>query len=533
MSGVPGGSYPLRAHLHTGVFMNAAAISTISRAPASLRQPNVVDLIVEQAQRSAAAPALVTPDGDRDRIVRYGDLVGRAAAYAAWLDSAGIPAGARVQLLVRPDAEVYALVLAILARGMTLVVADGRSGMRRLVAAMADAAPDVVIAAPSVMCWWPLVSTMRRARRFTKGGSVPGAGHLGDLVAQRTVVPLAPCAIARGTPAVVSFSSGNTGRSKAVVRTHGVLLAQHRALAGAIPLDDSDVNLPGFPLATLHNLCCGTTTILASGDLRAMADAEPAAIGAMIDRYAVTSVSGSPSYIGNLARHLIRAGTPARSVRRLVVGGGPVGRALCGEIRRAFPAAEGRVVYGATEAEPIASVSVDEVAAEREREGFLVGRPVEGSDVCLLASGGSRVTVGEVAVRGDHVATGSTWHRTGDIGRFDAHGRLWLLGRVGTAVSYHGVTVHPYVVEADALSVAGVRAAAFVAHSRAANGELVVQLDPGADDGSVLRDLRGALADRGLPELSIHVADAIPMDARHGSKVARPALLTMLEKENR
>jgi acyl-CoA synthetase (AMP-forming)/AMP-acid ligase II len=514
--------------------MNAALISSISRAQAvSLHRPNVVDLIVDHARRSPDTPALVTPGGDRDRVIRYGDLVGRAAAYAAWLDSAGIPAGARVQLLVRPDAEVYALVLAILARGMTLVVADGRGGVRRLLATLADAAPDVVIATPAVMCWWPLVSTLRRARRFTMGGSIPGAGHLADLVAQGTVLPLAPRAVPVETPAVVSFSSGNTGRSKAVVRTHGVLLAQHRALAAAIPLDDADVNLPGFPLATLHNLCCGTTTILAPADLRTMADAEPAAVAAIVDRCGVTSLSGSPAYIGNLARHLIRAATPARSVATLVVGGGPVGRALCAEIRRAFPLADVHVVYGATEAEPITAVTIDEVAAEREREGFLVGRPVEGSEVCLLATTDSRASVGEVAVRGEHVAGGSAWHRTGDIGRFDANGRLWLLGRVGTAVSYHGITVHPYVVEADALSVAGVRAAAFVAHSRAPNGELVLQLDIGADDGVVLRDLRDVLADRGLPELSMHVTDAIPMDARHGSKVARPALLTMLERENR
>src|SRR5688500_16504079 len=103
--------------------MNAATISDISRAPAvSSHAPNVVDLVLEQARRRPDAPALIVPGGDRDRIVRYGDLLARTAAYATWLDAAGIQAEARVQLLVRPDEESYALVLAILARGMTLVV---------------------------------------------------------------------------------------------------------------------------------------------------------------------------------------------------------------------------------------------------------------------------------------------------------------------------------------------------------------------------------------------------------------------------
>ena len=513
--------------------MDAATISSVSRAPAvSIHQPTVVDLVLAQARRAPDAPALIVPDGERERVVRYGDLMARTADYAAGLDSAGIRAGARVLVLMRPDVELYALVLAILARGMTLVVVDGRAGARRLLGMLGDAAPDVVIATPSLMRWWPLVGALRRARRFTVGGSMLGARRIDRLIGRGTAT-LDPRDIAPGAPAVVSFSSGNTGRSKAVARTHEVLLAQHRALAAAIPLDDADVNLPGFPLATLHNLCCGTTSIIPPDDLRAMADAEPADIATLIARHRVTSLSGAPSYIGELARHLVRNGTSAISIRRLVVGGGPVGRALCADIRRAFPAAEAHVVYGATEAEPITSVTVDEVAAERDREGFLVGLPVDGTEVCLLAENGSHVTVGEVAVRGEHVASGATWQRTGDIGRFDATGRLWLLGRIDTAVSHHGCMLHPYAVEADALSLDGVRAAALVAHSRAPSGELVIEPDVGADDGALLRDLRGILSERGLPELAVRVIDQMPMDARHASKVARPALIALLEEEGR
>ena len=511
--------------------MDSATIFHLYRAPAiSLYQVNVVDIVLDHARRAPDASALIVPDGDGERVVSYGDLIARTGEYTAALDAAGIGAGARVLVLLRPDEELYALVLAILAGAMTLIVVDGRSGVRRLRGMLGDAAPDVVIATPSLMRWWPLAGALRRARRFTIGGSMLGARRIDRLVT-RLAMPLDPRGVAPGAAAVVSFSSGNTGRSKAVMRTHGVLLAQHRALASAIPLDDADVNLPGFPMATLHNLCCGTTSIIPPADLRAMADADPAAIAALIARHQVTSLSGAPSYIGDLARHLVRSDAPATSIRRLVVGGGPVGRALCADIRRAFPAAEAHVVYGATEAEPITSVTVDEVVAERDREGFLVGLPVGDTEVCLVAANGSHATVGEVAVRGEQVASGETWHRTGDIGRFDASGRLWLLGRIDTAVSYHGCMLHPYAVEADALSLPGVRAAALIAHSRAPSGELVIEPDVGADDGALLRDLRAILVERALPDLPVRVLDRIPMDARHASKVARPALTALLERE--
>ncbi len=256
-------------------------------------------------------------------------------------------------------------------------------------------------------------------------------------------------------------------------------------------------------------------------------------VAALIERYEVTSLSGAPAYIGNLARHLVRSGTPASSVRRIVVGGGPVGRALCADIRSAFPDAEAHVVYGATEAEPMTTVTIDEIIDNPEREGFLVGVRVGDTEICLLTSHGTRASVGEVAVRGEQVASAESWHRTGDIGRFDSLGRLWLLGRVDTAVSHHGCMLHPYALEADALSLPGVRVAALITHSRAPNGELVVELDIGADDGAILRDLRGILAERGLPELSVRVVDEIPVDARHRSKVARSALIARLERENR
>jgi olefin beta-lactone synthetase len=504
------------------------------RAEPSADRPwqNVVELVLDRARRSPAAPAFVLPGAEGVRVVRYGDVAARTAEYVARLDAAGVGPGARVLLLMRPDADLYALVLAVLAGGMTLVVVDGNAGARRILGLLDAARPDAVIASPSLMRWWPLSRALRRAKRFTIAGTVPGARRF-DRIAPRRPMQLGSIALAPDAPAIVSFSSGNTGSSKAIMRTHGVLIAQHRALCATVRLDAGDVNLPGFPLATLHNLCCGTTSIIPAADLRAMAAAEPAAIAALIERHGVTSLSGAPAYFRNLARHFLEHGAPAMSVRELVVGGGPVGRALCADIRRAFPRANARIVYGATEAEPIACVPVDDVAATRDRDGFLVGQPVDGTEICLLDENGNRASIGEVAVRGRQVASRGEWHRTGDIGRFDTDGRLWLLGRIEADVVHQGCTLHPYAVEAEALSLPGVRAAALVAHWRAPDGELVIEADPGVDDGILLRDMRVLLAGRGLPELSVRVMDAIPMDARHGSKVARQALVALLEQEGR
>jgi olefin beta-lactone synthetase len=509
--------------------MHATAISQTSLPvrPRGHASGNLVQRVIEHACESPGRPALLCEHAGGRRAVSYEDLLARAARYAAALRGRGIRPGARVLVLVRPDAEVYALLLAILACGLTLVVVDGRRGARWLPGALAAARADVIIAPRTLLRFWPLLASLRRARRFASPAELLGPrGHSADTVSP---VELRARRVPADTPAVISFSSGNTGRAKPVVRTHGVLLAQHRALADALPLAGDDVNLPGFPIATLHNLCCGIATVLPPADLRSMADADPCRVLELIDEHDVTSLSGAPAYMARLARAVLDTGLPRGGVRRVAVGGGPVGRALCADIVRAFPNAAAHVVYGATEAEPIALVRMHDVLAAADGAGFLVGRPVRGTAVRLLGADGEDALVGEVAVRGAQVAGDQPWHRTGDIGRRDAQGRLWLLGRVGGEVSVRGRVMHPYVAEAAALSVPGVRVAALVAHRAAPEAELIVELLPGAGVDGV----RNALARCGLGAVRVRSCSAIPMDARHASKVERAELVALLEWDAR
>jgi hypothetical protein len=86
------------------------------------------------------------------------------------------------------------------------------------------------------------------------------------------------------------------------------------------------------------------------------------------------------------------------------------------------------------------------------------------------------------------------------------------------------------VVEAAVLAFREVRAAGLVAHAQAPEGELAVSLADGADQRAVVAMLRGRLDALDLAALPVRVLPHVPMDARHGSKVARHELAGMLAR---
>ena len=489
----------------------------------------VVDCIFDNVRWRPNHPALVIATPRDRRAVSYRELGELIAEIGAGLDRGDVPPASRVLLMAPPSLHFYALALGVLACGRSLVVVDGRMRRRRMVHALRTAAPHVVIATPNVMRWWPVIAPLRRARRFTINGSVFGTHSAETLpVAHASLIHRQ---FALDAPAIIAFSSGSTGEAKQITRSHDVLLAQHRALAAAFPPPADDVNLPGFPMAVLHNLCCGTTSVLPDAELRSTIAVDAGAAIGLIDRAGVTSVSSAPRFARAVSRRAVSTGRLLERVDHIVVGGGPVSRALCGEMLDAFPNAQASVLYGATEAEPIATTSMREVFAS-DGEGFLVGKPVPEVEVMIDAVDGD---AGEVLVRGAHVVrprqAADGWHHTSDIARLDEHGRLWLLGRVDDAIRHRGRLVYPGAVEACALSVSGVNAAGFVAHARAPEGELAIEIARDAARApEVMARVTGALARHGFETIRPRAVPRIPVDARHESKVARADLARVLAR---
>jgi olefin beta-lactone synthetase len=516
------------------------------------QEPNLAARLAERAARHPERPAIIEGRGPRRRVVTFGELAHRVARLGGGLRARGLGPGDRALLFVPMSADLYVALLGLLHAGGVAVFLDAWADRARLEAAVAAAAPRAFIGTPRahLLRFWS--RSLRRVPLRILAGR-------GPFSLDRVGGDVGPAAAVDGDAhALVTFTTGSTGRPKAAARSHDFLWAQHRVLARHLGLREEDVDMPTLPIFVLNNLALGVTTVLPDFDPRRPADIDPARVLRQIRDEAVTTSSGSPAFYQRLAAHAEAHGERI-PVRALFTGGAPVFPPLA----RALAAAvmgEVHVLYGSTEAEPIASIRAGDLARLSDAPGAVgvcAGRPVDEVEVRLIdvaagpvfgdalppgVAGDSRP--GEIVVTGGHVLQGylddpeaealakirdggKVWHRTGDGGMVDADGRLWLLGRVGLRVDRADGTWWPMAAEARALTVPGVRHAAYLGMPAAGGGMaavLCIEADEGA--GDLVEQVRRAVAPTPVDE--VRVMDRIPRDPRHASKTDAARLRELL-----
>jgi acyl-CoA synthetase (AMP-forming)/AMP-acid ligase II len=218
-------------------------------------------------------------------------------------------------------------------------------------------------------------------------------------------------------------------------------------------------------------------------------------------------------------------------LRTLQYGGSPIHPVTLQRTLAAIPGAELVNIFGQTEGSPITCLTPDDHRriAAGGRPGLLesVGRPAPGVDLCI--DGADDAGVGEVVAGGDHlfVVDDEGWLRTGDLGRLDDDGYLYLVGRRGDRIIRGGENLHPLEVEQVLELHPGVREAAVVGVPDRRWGEVVravvVPADPARppDPDELRAHTRALVAGFKVPAQWSFV-DALPRNA--GGKLLRRLL---------
>jgi acyl-CoA synthetase (AMP-forming)/AMP-acid ligase II len=289
-------------------------------------------------------------------------------------------------------------------------------------------------------------------------------------------------------PALVFFTSGSTGAPRGVVYGGD-------GLAAVLDLAGRFVTLPQGAVVLGSALHLVVPALLAGAPVVLSGTRDPARLVAVTRRLGVTHLSLPPHH----ALAYARAGGQAQL---LLLGSAPVRNATLRELVDRMPGCEIRSIYGMSEHLIVAAIDARERLASDERDGDLVGRPIDGVRVRIA-------TDGELHVAGPALALGYLGGpmpveeiASGDLARLDPSGRLILIGRRKEMLIRGGENIYPALYEPLLAAAADLEAAVMVGLPDAHADELVVLFAvprPGGDPEAARQRLAGVVASSSSP----------------------------------
>ncbi|MBU5614006.1 fatty acid CoA ligase family protein [Geomonas azotofigens] len=530
---------------------------------------NIAAHLPEMAKRQPETRAIIFPKGKRS--LTFSELNRMSDKIARGLIANGIRSGVRTVLMVTPSPEFFALTFALFKIGAVPVLIDPGLGIKNLKQCFAEAEPHAFIGIPKAHIARKLFGWGKETIRtcVTVGPRLFWEGTtLAKIIAEQqddTPFTLAPTQ--KEDVAAILFTSGSTGIPKGAIYSHGNFAAQVKALKEVYGIEPGEIDLPTFPLFALFAPALGMTAVIPEMDFTRPGSVDPRKIVGPINEYGVTTMFGSPALINRVGRYGVEHGVKLPTLRRAISAGAPVPASVLERFTSLLnPGVQVFTPYGATEALPVCSIGSTEILQETRKitdagGGVCVGRPVEGirleiiqitdnpiygwDDLLRVPTGkiGEIVVQGEQVTRGyynrpesDHLskiidpATGSFFHRMGDLGGRDEEGRVWFCGRKSHRVETESGPLYTIPCEAVFNTHPAVFRSALVGVGEpgALTPVICIELEKGAKvDREQVRNELKTLAEEHIHTRSIETIlfhPAFPVDIRHNAKIFREKL---------
>lgn len=449
-------------------------------------------------------PLLVHPDGTTLSVAEVADL---SAVAASWLIEAGVRPGMTVawQYPSRIEAVIVMLALARMPVTQAPMVHLYRS--REVAAAAQEARVDLLVVDGAYVANTPT--------------DLPTIDVPDDLIERLRRHPRPPF---RSDPAVsetdwIYFTSGTTGRPKAVRHTDSTLLSAARGYLahlglGSHPQEKGTVT---FPIGHVGGSIYVATALLGDFPLLVV----PKVTGELpelLARHDITVTNGTTAYYHILLAAQLAAPSDSPlipSLRMLAGGGAPCPPEVHEQVRRHLGVSIFHG-YGMTEA-PMTCVSEQGDTAEQLANSS--GRPVAGAQIRIgddseIHIRGTGLCTGYMDQRAWSDATTSDgWFRTGDLGRLRADGRIVVTGRSKDLIIRKGENVAPDEIEAELLAHPLVEELAVIGLPDKRSGETICAVVRRSRHGqreATLQELCAFLDARGLmkqkwPERLVYV----------------------------
>lgn len=463
---------------------------------------------------------------DERRQLSYGQLREAVRSVAGGLRELGVTDGSRV-IVALPNTVSFVIAhFAVLAAGGMSVPCDPKSTAQSIARLVTDCEPVLAIVEPAVVAHFSGVRVV-----------VDGPSALG--VASLDALERAPGlgAVSAGDDralAALMYTTGSTGQPRGVRLSHRNVMAAISNVCEFVNYSKADrevVTLPlthSFGLGHLYcNLRSGGAVMLHNGLSR------PGRVLKSLRDFGATGFPGTPLGFGLLLDQFASVlGELGKGLRFSVINSAALPPERTEQLRELLPKLDVFVYYGLTEASRSTFISLTQQGSSRYRS---VGKSMKGVQI--------RVVNGELQVKAPTVTDGywknevetaqafdDGWFRTGDLGRLDDEGYVFLNGRLKEMINVGGYKVNPLEVErvlAGALGVRDVAVAGVEGLGSKTSETLVAAVVPGDgfDAEACLKRCAEQLEYYKVPTRVVLVCE-IP---RSGTgKVLRPQLRTVV-----
>ena len=419
-------------------------------------QGSLRDWIDARADQGGAG--FVFPEGEA--ALDWTELRATAARIAAYLTESGIAHGESVAVMMPNGRAAVECLMGVLYGGFRATMINLAAGPDAIAYAFEHSQARVAFVGAAQIPAFEAATRGRVAR------ADPAA---------TAAAPLHP--VQPGDHALLMYTSGTTGRPKGVVHTQSSLLAGGWTTSVAHALTPDDTGLCVLPICHINGLCVSVMGALVSGGTLAMVPKFSASrFWAQIGQAGATWFSVVPTIISHLLHSDLNP--DAATMARLRFGRS-ASAPLAPDVQRAFETRFGVPI--------IETMGLTETAAQILSNPLppgvrKIGSPgvAYGNEACILGASFAPLgpdQEGEIAVRGPNVmleylrnpeATTATftpdgWLRTGDLGRIDADGYVYVTGRLKELIIKGGENIapreidealyaHPDVIEAAAFA---------------------------------------------------------------------------------
>jgi acyl-CoA synthetase (AMP-forming)/AMP-acid ligase II len=263
------------------------------------------------------------------------------------------------------------------------------------------------------------------------------------------------------SPAVINYTSGSSGQPKGVTVSHKALVANTRSIVASLGLTCDDRVMQILPFSYCYGASLLHTHFMVGGSV--VIDNRflyPSAVMANLAKSCCTGFAGVPSTFHTLVSKCDLRASNFPNLRYMTQAGGRMAPELVDKVRSLIAPALLYVMYGQTEAS--SRLTCLHPAQWNNKRGS-VGRPIPGVKLKILSETGTEMPIGEsgeICVHGENLMMGywnqpdetanvlkNGWLRTGDIGRIDKDGFLFIEGRLKAIIKSNGYRISPCEIE--------------------------------------------------------------------------------------